>query len=257
MSNRRNMSKDLASIAYGSLSSTETKIFVENATAETLNYSKAKFFEVKQLVDEGNYSWTLGGLISGVIICGLSFLNFFSHLFGLAPLTAVMDVYLFAGGLVCILLEFKERMLTEKYLAMIKREALFLYRPYGRAAFYFFIGILMTCNGGLLGLIGGLFVAAVGAAIFIGSRKAYQALDSLKSQVYDKATVMAKFDQFDKDRSGYLDTAELSALCMSLGSTLSKNELESALFILDKDQDGKITKDEFIAWWQGGDDMMA
>lgn len=76
----------------------------------------------------------------------------------------------------------------------------------------------------------------------------------MKASTFDRASVIEKFDQFDKDKNGHLDTIELSALCLSLGSTLSKNELESALFILDKNQDGKIEKQEFIDWWQGKDD---
>jgi hypothetical protein len=32
----------------------------------------------------------------------------------------------------------------QSWSAAIKREALILYRPYGRAAFYFFIGILVV-----------------------------------------------------------------------------------------------------------------
>jgi hypothetical protein len=71
-------------------------------------------------------------------------------------LSAALDIYLFFGGLVCIVLELKEKVFTQKYMDVLKREALFLTRPYGRAAFYFFVGILMSCQGGILSIVGGV-----------------------------------------------------------------------------------------------------
>ena len=68
---------------------------------------------------------------------------------------------------------------------------------------------------------------------------------------FDKASINATFDRYDRDKNGYLDTTELADLCLSLGSQLSKNELESALFILDKNNNGKVEKQEFLDWWQG------
>ena len=40
-------------------------------------------------------------------------------------------------------------------------------------------------------------------------------------------------------------------VCAELGTTLKKSELETAVFILDKNSDGKISFDEFRSWWVG------
>ena len=62
--------------------------------------------------------------------------------------------------------------------------------------------------------------------------------------------IMSRFYEFDTDRSGCLNRAELAALCQSLGASLSKHELEVALFVLDDDADGKIKAIEFLRWWK-------
>jgi Ca2+-binding EF-hand superfamily protein len=56
--------------------------------------------------------------------------------------------------------------------------------------------------------------------------------------------------------AGALDPAELSALVASLGTTLTLNQLESAVFVLDKNEDGKITFEEFLGWYKGNDEFL-
>ena len=147
----------------------------------------------------------------------LALLSIGSNFFGLSPFKAVLDLYLFLFGLLACVLEFKERVFTLKYLEIIKKEALFLYRPYGRAAFYFFIGLLVISQGGLLGLLVGLYTSAVGVIIFYASRSVITSLNTLKQSQYTEQQIAEKFQLFDKDNSGYLDSSELSSLCTSLG----------------------------------------
>ena len=42
----------------------------------------------------------------------------------------------------------------------------------------------------------------------------------------------------------------LLQLCASLGVTLNRFELETALFVLDKDASGLIDKTEFVSWFR-------
>ena len=185
-----------------------------------------------------------------------SSLGFFDSILYLSPFTAVLNLYIICFGIIAILLENKEYFLTKKYRDIIKTEARFLDKPYGRAAFYFFVGILLVAKGGLFGLLVGLYTSFIGAVIFYGSKAAYDTLDRLKTDHYTEAQVKEKFYEFDRDKSGSLDAAELAALCKALGSTLSRRELESALFLLDKNEDGQISFDEFFNWYQGKDNYL-
>lgn len=247
-------------IEYGAVSGNEydTRILaakVNDFGSAAMDFSRDKLISLKKYCEEGNWTWRVGGFISGIIMMAVGLLNFFSHILSLAPFTSVLDVYIIFAGVISVILEFKDRMLTQKYIKVLDTEAKFLMRPYGRAAFYFFIGILLACTGGVLGFFGGLFIAIIGVIIYRGSVSAYSSLNLLKREHCSTEAIKSKFYEYDKDRSGFLETHELSALCLSLGTQLSRNELESALFILDKNGDGKIDILEFLEWWGVNDDL--
>ena len=179
-----------------------------------------------------------------------SLLSFLSHIFGLSPFTAILDVYIFFFGLVAAALEYKKRLMTEKWLKILRREALFLSRPYGRAIFYFFCGVLMIAKGGLITFICGLFVTAVGAFIYLSSKQAYNKLYELHTQNLTDKDIETHFKKHDKNGDGKLDTDELGSLCRELGRPLTRNEMESAIFELDADGSGFIEMNELLEWWK-------
>ena len=113
-----------------------------------------------------------------------------------------------------------------------------------------FKGILEVVKGGVLGFAIGIYIAFIGAVIYRGSRRANRALEEMRMQgKFTEADLIRKFSEFDRDGSGQLDAKELGNLCASLGYNLTRNEIESALFILDGNRSGKISLDEFKYWW--------
>ena len=156
-----------------------------------------------------------------------------------------------------VCLEYKDRTLSQKYYDLIVKEAHFLTKPYGRGALYVFIGILMVVKGGLVSFFAGLFITITGIVVFHSSKKAFEALKVVRSKTgKSTADAIANFKKFDKDGSGYLDTKELDALFRTLGVTLSKNELETAVFVLDKNGDGHVSQEEFVRWWETETDSL-
>ena len=241
----------VSSKLYGSVSAEEAQHIAVNVGNAALLEAKSKFQYLKQYAEDGEWTWKLAGFFAGLLIMGTSILSLLSNFFGLSWFTALLDVYCIMFGAVACILEYKDVLLTADACAIIRREALFLYRPYGRAAFYFFVGLLVIAKGGILNLIVGLFASAVGGIIFVASRNAIASLNQLRGTMKSEREVALKFAEFDTDNSGGLDSAELAKLCQSLGATQSLNELESALFVLDKNSDGKVSYDEFLDWWQG------
>lgn len=59
------------------------------------------------------------------------------------------------------------------------------------------------------------------------------------------------FTEYDMDQSGYINAAELSALCSQLNTPLNPSEVNQALRQLDRDGSGKIELFEFKNWWLG------
>lgn len=216
----------------------------------------AKYEELKTYAEEGQWTWKVAGFFAGLFIVISSLFSFISHFFGLSPFAAVIDVYMILFGSIACTLEYKDVLLTAQVRAQIRKEALFLYRPYGRAAFYFFVGVLQIAQGGLIGCLVGFYTTIVGIIIYSASKNALRALDNIRASLKTEAEVAAQFARFDTDNNGCLDPAELAKLCQALGATQSLNELESALFVLDKNADGKVSYEEFLDWWSGRADNM-
>ncbi|AKQ67820.1 Ku domain protein [Myxococcus hansupus] len=61
--------------------------------------------------------------------------------------------------------------------------------------------------------------------------------------------VLDIFQRYDRDRTGTIDRAEFARLLEALGQNISDEELEIAIDIVDTDRTGKISWNEFRAWW--------
>lgn len=58
------------------------------------------------------------------------------------------------------------------------------------------------------------------------------------------------FNHYDRDKSGVIEAKEFARLCEALGVELEDDELQVGLSIVDSDNDGRITWNEFLGWWQ-------
>ena len=57
------------------------------------------------------------------------------------------------------------------------------------------------------------------------------------------------FNQFDKDKNGYINKSELKNLSIALNNPLENAELQDLFRDLDEDRSGKISWEEFIKYW--------
>lgn len=57
------------------------------------------------------------------------------------------------------------------------------------------------------------------------------------------------FRAYDRDASGSIDRAEFSRLLEALGMDISEEELAVALDAVDSNRSGRISWNEFKAWW--------
>ena len=56
------------------------------------------------------------------------------------------------------------------------------------------------------------------------------------------------FNNYDKDGSGYLSKVELQRFFKSMETYFTKSELSEAMYIIDNDNDGKVSFEEFIRY---------
>jgi Ca2+-binding EF-hand superfamily protein len=91
-------------------------------------------------------------------------------------------------------------------------------------------------------------------------RKRAEALEAYLDQLFVKFEterekradehLRSVFQNFDLDDSGAIDHYEFSRACERLNPTMSAEDVEDALSLIDGDGDGDISFDEFEKWWK-------
>jgi len=64
----------------------------------------------------------------------------------------------------------------------------------------------------------------------------------------NRETILRSFQAWDSDGSGHISKAELSETLKQLGSVFSDEEFDKVFAIADKNADGKMDYEEFVAW---------
>jgi len=70
------------------------------------------------------------------------------------------------------------------------------------------------------------------------------------SEMRLKQDVGAVFDEIDGDNDGFVSKSEVESLLRKLGNDPTEDELESGMVDLDLSHDGRVDRDEFVAWYQ-------
>lgn len=125
-----------------------------------------------------------------------------------SPLMAILNIYLAFFGVIGAMLEYKDQTITKKYIDIIRREMHILYLPYGRGAFYVFCGALLFAKGGIISMISGLCVCAVGVILYLSNKSANVELEKMRESQFDSQRIATLFQEFDKDNDGCLTSEE-------------------------------------------------
>ncbi|KAJ1454198.1 hypothetical protein M885DRAFT_566676 [Pelagophyceae sp. CCMP2097] len=240
---------------YGGISQND----VTEAATSAASRARDELIKLKASVLAGSVELAVLGALGCIATLVVAVLSFLNNFLALSPVHALIMVYCFAGALAILALEavhypslasaaLRGR-LGRARLALIV-ECKFLSTLLGRAAAYLFLGSLLWADSAswLGGAVGAYCVFVGVTMLFVAKRT------SMKLAAMAPPRKGAEFDalwaRHDTAGDG-LSTAELAALCSELGTTLSLRELEAAVLLLDADSSGKVSKEEFRAWWAG------
>lgn len=219
------------------------------AAMDAAKVEAAKLKHMVARLQDGPVSIKIMSYIGGCMLIFTGFFSFVGNFFTLHPIDAVVHLYMLIFGAVILLIESQSALVPSNILVNIHKYCAFMTMVWGRGAFMVFAGTLALAQWHFLDIIIGFYLVIVGAGMIYWGEEAYKSLDALMAEMKNPETVKAMFNKFDDDGNNVLDAKELGNLLASLGAKLRPTEVEAAVMIMDRNQDGKISLDEFQAWW--------
>lgn len=224
-------------------------LFSKENVASVSQVVGEKVNELRRQAEDGDHSLRLLALLGGVILMVVSSMEFAGKIVGFEFVDALIELYSFLIGIMIIVLESKNMILSEGIQVRIFKYALFLKFLWGRGCLYFIVGTLQLYHLDLWNLIAGGYMCAIGALmVFVGQRTAYK-LKKIRKSLYSTYELQAKFAQSDMDGDGGLNVQQFRALTLSLGLDMTRRETEAAFNHMKSTQSEKLSYEEFHAWW--------
>lgn len=224
-------------------------LFTKETVASVSQVVSEKVTELRRQAEDGDHSLRLLALLGGVILMIVASMEFAGKVMLFEFFGALIELYSFLVGIMIILLESKNMVLSEGLQVRIFKYALFLKFLWGRGCMYFFVGTLQLYNLDLWNLCAGGYLCAIGALmIFVGQRTAFK-LKKIRKSLYSAHELKAKFAQSDLDGAGALNVQQFRMLTLSLGLDMTRRETEAAFNHMKKTQSERLSYEEFHSWW--------
>ena len=223
-----------------------------NFVLNTMTFSKEKYAALKQYVLEGETHLKHAGLVAGTALAFAGFVSCMAHIFDFYLTRAVFDAFIFIVGGLSAVYEYNQSLLYIYISDFIHQELHLMVSPFGRSIVYIFIGLLLFTQNTWFQSTIGVIVITLGIYICYHMKNAEFALNRMKSQISDGQQLRLIFEQCDIDKNGSLDSTELALVCSKLGTKLNNDELEAAIAMINKNNDGKISFEEFQSWYSPG-----
>lgn len=233
----------------------------EEQVKEGLKHSvSTKIEETFYLATEGPLLLRILSFLSGVGMVVTSVMDWIGDIFTLHAIYAVISVYTFIfGAFICALegrfLKRPQNQLATRIRKATFAQAGFLKYVWGRGCFLIFSGVLQLSLMRRRDMISGLSAIVVGSVSIVVGRTLAQRLAKLQKFLEDENHLRRVFRKYLKRSDGMLQLTEFCGLLRGLGIKLSDAELEAIFTLIDQDDDGKISADEFHVWWASFDDV--
>jgi hypothetical protein len=213
-------------------------------------YTRDKAVELRNQAQEGDQSLRVLGLMGGIATIGIGVLELITRFLRLDMVAALIDLYIVILGIIVVVLEGKNILLSESFVEKIFKYAMFLKFLWGRGTLYFVCGTLQLYQIDLLNLIVGVYMCFVGGLYIIVGQRTATKLKSLRKSIYSDHILQTMYCDADVDHDG-LDLLQFRGLCNSLGLDLTRRETEAAFAHIQKSSNSskKLSFQDFQSWW--------
>jgi hypothetical protein len=236
-----------------SISQLAGNVFSKENMAAARSAAKEQALELRQQAQEGHVSIKMLGVIGGILLMVIASLEFVRNLLSLHPVNALIELYTFLLGAIVIVLEGKKMFFTASVNERLHKYALFLKFLWGRGILYFIAGTLIISQMGVLNFIAGGYMCLLGVMYIVVGHQTASKLRSLRSAMISEQTLRAKFYAADVDGDGGLNKAQFQQLTQSIGMDMTRRETEAAFYHIHKQDNAKLSYQEFHAWWMETD----
>lgn len=198
---------------------------------------------------------TLAFLAGILLVCGACY-NFVIKIMALSPLHTFFAIMMILFGLMVLVMEQQRAIFKPKYRLFIEKYFLFMTLITGRGCFMIYVGAIQAAVNwkvSSLNVLVGLFMLFVGFTYVRAGWSVSTKLNHLTANLHSRETIEAAFKKADIDESGELDHEELVIIMGILGSTLTPQEAETAVMMLDEDKSGAVSLGEFIKFMERDD----
>eukprot|EP01062_Namystynia_karyoxenos_P057212 TRINITY_DN48159_c0_g1_i1.p2 TRINITY_DN48159_c0_g1~~TRINITY_DN48159_c0_g1_i1.p2 ORF type:complete len:272 (+),score=108.94 TRINITY_DN48159_c0_g1_i1:79-894(+) len=199
------------------------------------------------------------GGVAIMVYSVLSLINIFNILSG--PFSYVFFIYTALFGMVVSVYEWPancQQSVFDKPIKSLHDWCDIYFKAFstlvGRGFIYVAFGILVASKDGWLSTLGimGLYTIACGVILLIRSFMVKKRLRNVRTALVKKNGPKAAeqwFQKYDMDKDGNLCKEELARLFKDNNEELGGEELNTAMRLMDQNNDGLIQKSEFQAWY--------
>lgn len=220
---------------------------VQNIT-EAGSFARERAGELKQSVLEGNWSLRILVLLGALAMMTTSFIGLISDVYRIDTISAIIDIYCILLAVLMIILEYGYQL---SFFAAIQpslyKNALFLKFVWGRGLFYFVAGTIEISQRHYMNIGVGSYVCLLGFAFAIIGRSAAQKLADARRATFTAEQLREKFGESDEEMKGSLDMNQFAGFIKLLGMDMNRREVETTFLQLE--EDGRITFDVIMEWW--------
>lgn len=214
-------------------------------------FSAVKFSALKKYTAEGEIQFRYLGMIVSLSLAVTSAISLSVELIQLAVIAVMMNAIVSILALICLVYEYKPALLPVSITEAIATHMRVFHRPLGRATISCFLAMIVYMQGSDLQKIIGMISLLIAGYVLYFMYIAEKALVGMKAQIADDHSMRSAFSKCAKTvgEEMVLDSKQLVKVCFALGSTLSFEELEIALMMLDRKNSGVVKFEDFKTWY--------
>mmetsp|Transcript_22179 Transcript_22179/g.32740 ORF Transcript_22179/g.32740 Transcript_22179/m.32740 type:complete len:264 (+) Transcript_22179:98-889(+) len=208
--------------------------------------------EAIQMVKEGRFTLHVFAFLGGIALVISSIIDTVESFINNDAAEVMISFYTLCLGCLIIVVDGSRKISFPKaWMYKIKFYFRIVDYAWGRGCLYCLAGSLQFTIQNVVNSCVGAYMVLIGALAILSSFGAGLKLAELHAEIDNMRDLKSCFSRFDIDSNGSLNSKEFALLMYDLSVDCTYYELEGCFNAIDKNDDERISYDEFKEWWTG------